>query len=182
AGAEHAEQRDRVLQDVRHHECNAIAGLEAGLLLQPGRKRAAELIELRIAQRCTQVAEGGRVPMRSARLFEDVAQRGVAVRIDVRRHSGRVLIQPISIHAVLLVFCTGCIAFACNASNVPSPAGVDFSSAPASVFLSAEFAFGPMESMMRNWRWSLLGVHLILSGCVFGYGPCLFQQPVKSTL
>jgi hypothetical protein len=36
--------------------------------------------------------------------------------------------------------------------------------------------------MMRNWRWSLLGLHLILSGCVVGYGPCLFQQPVKSTL
>jgi len=39
-----------------------------------------------------------------------------------------------------------------------------------------------MESTMRTWRWPLLGVHLILSGCVIGYGPCLFQQPVKSTL
>jgi hypothetical protein len=36
--------------------------------------------------------------------------------------------------------------------------------------------------MMRNWRWSLLGLHFTLSGCVIGYGPCLFQQPVKSTL
>ena len=35
---------------------------------------------------------------------------------------------------------------------------------------------------MRNWRWSLLGVHLLLCGCVIGYGPCLLQQPVKSTL
>jgi hypothetical protein len=39
-----------------------------------------------------------------------------------------------------------------------------------------------MASKMRNWRWSLIGVHLILSGCVVGYGACLFQQPVKSTL
>jgi hypothetical protein len=39
-----------------------------------------------------------------------------------------------------------------------------------------------MESMMRNWRLSLFGLHLILSGCVIGYGPCLLQQPVKSTL
>jgi hypothetical protein len=35
---------------------------------------------------------------------------------------------------------------------------------------------------MRIWRWSLIGAFLGLSGCVVGYGPCLFQQPVKNTL
>ena len=35
---------------------------------------------------------------------------------------------------------------------------------------------------MRIWRLSLLGAYLGLSGCVIGYGPCLFQQPVKNTL
>jgi hypothetical protein len=35
---------------------------------------------------------------------------------------------------------------------------------------------------MRIWRWSFIGACLGLSGCVFGYGPCLFQQPVKNTL
>ncbi|HWX28019.1 MAG TPA: hypothetical protein VNZ53_11375 [Steroidobacteraceae bacterium] len=35
---------------------------------------------------------------------------------------------------------------------------------------------------MRIWRASLLGACLGLSGCVIGYGPCLFQQPVKNTL
>jgi hypothetical protein len=35
---------------------------------------------------------------------------------------------------------------------------------------------------MRIWRGSLLGACLGLSGCVIGYGPCLFQQPVKNTL
>jgi hypothetical protein len=35
---------------------------------------------------------------------------------------------------------------------------------------------------MRAWRLSFLGASLVLSGCVIGYGPCLFQQPVKSTL
>jgi hypothetical protein len=35
---------------------------------------------------------------------------------------------------------------------------------------------------MRIWRVSLLGAYLGLSGCVIGYGPCLFQQPVKNTL
>jgi hypothetical protein len=35
---------------------------------------------------------------------------------------------------------------------------------------------------MRIWRWSFIGACLGLSGCVVGYGPCLFQQPVKNTL
>jgi hypothetical protein len=35
---------------------------------------------------------------------------------------------------------------------------------------------------MRISRWPFIGVYLGLSGCVFGYGPCLFQQPVKNTL
>jgi hypothetical protein len=35
---------------------------------------------------------------------------------------------------------------------------------------------------MRAWRLSLMGASLVLSGCVIGYGPCLFQQPVKNTL
>jgi hypothetical protein len=35
---------------------------------------------------------------------------------------------------------------------------------------------------MKIWRWSFMGACLGLSGCVIGYGPCLFQQPVKNTL
>ncbi|MEP6885122.1 MAG: hypothetical protein ABJC66_10280 [Gammaproteobacteria bacterium] len=35
---------------------------------------------------------------------------------------------------------------------------------------------------MRIWRWSVIGMYIGLSGCVIGYGPCLFQQPVKNTL
>ncbi|MGH8336467.1 MAG: hypothetical protein ACRETL_06545, partial [Gammaproteobacteria bacterium] len=31
-------------------------------------------------------------------------------------------------------------------------------------------------------RRTLIGASLALSGCVVGYGPCLFQQPVKNTL
>jgi len=37
-------------------------------------------------------------------------------------------------------------------------------------------------ALKRIWRDSLLGACLGLSGCVIGYGPCLFQQPVKNTL
>jgi len=35
---------------------------------------------------------------------------------------------------------------------------------------------------MRFWRLSAMGAYLGLTGCVVGYGPCLFQQPVKNTL
>jgi hypothetical protein len=35
---------------------------------------------------------------------------------------------------------------------------------------------------MRLSRWPFIGVCLGVSGCVIGYGPCLFQQPVKNTL
>ena len=35
---------------------------------------------------------------------------------------------------------------------------------------------------MRTWRTCCIGAYLALSGCVIGYGPCLFQQPVKNTL
>ena len=35
---------------------------------------------------------------------------------------------------------------------------------------------------MRKGRLSFIGAYVLLSGCVIGYGPCLFQQPVKNTL
>ena len=38
------------------------------------------------------------------------------------------------------------------------------------------------EPTMRIWRASFIGACLGLSGCVFGYGPCLFQQPIKNSL
>jgi hypothetical protein len=37
-------------------------------------------------------------------------------------------------------------------------------------------------ALMRIWRLSFIGAYLVLSGCVIGYGPCLFQQPIKNTL
>src|ERR1700693_4464110 len=41
---------------------------------------------------------------------------------------------------------------------------------------------GAGAALMRIWRWSFIGACLGLSGCVLGYGPCLFQQPVKINL
>jgi hypothetical protein len=35
---------------------------------------------------------------------------------------------------------------------------------------------------MSRWRWLIVGASLAASGCVHGYGACLFMQPVKHTL
>ena len=45
-GAQRAEQRDRVLQDVRHHQRDAVAPLQPRLLLQPRPEGAAQRVEL----------------------------------------------------------------------------------------------------------------------------------------
>jgi hypothetical protein len=39
-----------------------------------------------------------------------------------------------------------------------------------------------MKRTLGICRWSFIGACLALCGCVVGYGPCLFQQPVKTTL
>ncbi len=35
---------------------------------------------------------------------------------------------------------------------------------------------------MKIWRLPVIGLYVGLTGCVIGYGPCLFLQPVKHTL
>jgi hypothetical protein len=117
AGAQHAEQRDRILQDIRHHESDAVALDQSGFLLQPGRERAAELVELRIAQGRAHVGERRRVPVGGTGLVENVPQRGIAIGVNVRRHPGWVLIQPISIQASTPRFRSACIASVNDASN-----------------------------------------------------------------
>lgn len=47
------------------------------------------------------------------------------------------------------------------------------------MFLSDGSKLAPMK---RTWRLTFVGAYLGLSGCVVGYGPCLFEQPFKNTL
>lgn len=39
-----------------------------------------------------------------------------------------------------------------------------------------------LEVTHRLSRWSIVGACLAITGCVHGYGACLFMQPVKHTL
>jgi hypothetical protein len=52
-----------ILQNVRHHERDAITADESGLLLQPRRECAAQFIELRIGQGRAHVGVSRRVPI-----------------------------------------------------------------------------------------------------------------------
>ena len=99
AGAQRAEQRHRVLQDIRHHYRDAVAFRKAGLVLQPGGERAAQLIELCVGERGAEVAERGQLSIRCENFIDHFFERSVLVGVDVRRHSGRIVIEPRSIHA-----------------------------------------------------------------------------------
>ncbi len=50
------------------------------------------------------------------------------------------------------------------------------------IFMSKARIRVQTPSYMRIWRAVLISACLALSGCVLGYGPCLFLQPVKVTL
>jgi hypothetical protein len=52
----------------------------------------------------------------------------------------------------------------------------------AQIIRSSTANAGPRAASLNIWRWPFIGAFLGLSGCVLGYGPCLFQQPVKNTL
>ncbi len=117
ARAQHAEERDRVLQDIGHHQGDPIALDQPGFVLQPGGECTAELIELGKAQGGAHVGESRQMPMGGTGLFEYVPQGGIAVGVDVRRHSGWVLVQPISIQAATPRFSSACIAPVTRASN-----------------------------------------------------------------
>ena len=72
ARPQHAEQRDWILQDIGHHQGNAIARQQTRFALQPRCECAAQCVELRIGQRRTHVGESGRMSVPCARLIEDV--------------------------------------------------------------------------------------------------------------
>ena len=94
---------------------------QSGLVLQPCRECAAELVELRVGQGGTHVGECRRVSVGGTGLVEHSLQRGIAVGVDVRRHPGWVLVQPISIQARRASsICNACIAPVSGASNVSS--------------------------------------------------------------
>ena len=94
AGAQGAEQRHRVLQQVRQHQGDAVAALQAQLVLQKRTERAAGLVEFGIAQGHAHVAERRQVSETRATALEDILQRFKGMEIDLGRNARRVMSEP----------------------------------------------------------------------------------------
>ncbi|MNZ49966.1 hypothetical protein D3C78_677450 [compost metagenome] len=93
-GPQRAEHGDRVLQDVRHLHGDAVARLEIGVALQIGGKGGGQAIQLGIAERHTQVAEGRAVGESLAGAFEDLDHRLVGLQVDLVGNTGGAFVIP----------------------------------------------------------------------------------------
>jgi hypothetical protein len=70
AGAQCAEHGDRVLQQVRQHDGDAIAALEPGALLQPGTEGARAAVELAVAHRGAHAVIGDPIGVAAAGILD----------------------------------------------------------------------------------------------------------------
>ncbi len=104
AGAQRPEQRDRVLQQVGHHDRDAFAGLHAGQRLQEGGEVAGLAVEVGVAHRHAHVGKRRTRREALAALFQDVLQRTELIDVDLGGHALRIAAQPGSVgHAALLL-------------------------------------------------------------------------------
>ncbi|CCK02935.1 hypothetical protein BN129_1519 [Cronobacter sakazakii 701] len=94
SGAQNAEQRHRILQEIWHHQRHAIAFLQAQALLQPGGEGAAALFQLAEGHHLTHVGEGGLVGVACAGLLKQIHQGVITVRVYLRRNIRRITGKP----------------------------------------------------------------------------------------
>jgi len=103
AGAQRAEQRHRVLQQVGQHDGHPLALAQSHHLLQVGAEIAGEAIDFAVAQGDAHVGEGGALAEPLATLFEHVLERSEAEDVDFRRNALGVVLQPDGFHVGHLV-------------------------------------------------------------------------------
>ena len=89
AGAQHAGDRHRILQHVRHHQRDAGARLQAAGL-QPGGQRARSLVELGIGDGPAHADAGRARAIGREALLEHRHQRRIARRVDVGGDARRI--------------------------------------------------------------------------------------------
>ena len=102
-GAQHAEDRDRILQAVGHHDRDAIALLEFQFAEQVLGELPAARVELGVGDRPAHVRKRGPVAEAGDRFLEDGRYRAVLLGIDLRGYTSRIVRQPRTVlgHAVL---------------------------------------------------------------------------------
>jgi hypothetical protein len=98
--AQHAEERDRILEQVRQHDRDASVLFEARHLLQEGGERAARAIELGVCHRYAHVAVRGKITETLAASREHFVQRREFAGVDLGRDVVRVLAKPALVHVL----------------------------------------------------------------------------------
>ena len=90
AGPENAAHRDRVLQDVRQHDRDALAACQPELFLQEAGKAHRQLVQIGITQRLAHVRVGRVIRVSGETMLEQVANRSPRRRWDFCRHAFRI--------------------------------------------------------------------------------------------
>ena len=121
-GAERADDRHRVLQDVRQHDGDAVALLQARHLLQVGRELAAQPVEVAVGERPVHQRVGRAIRELREAVLDERLQRGDLVRVDLGRHAGGVVPEPDLVHVVPL----------CRSLYIAAPAALFIVAATAS--------------------------------------------------
>src|SRR5208337_1651347 len=96
-----AEQSHRILHEVWHHQRDARAARQPGDILEIARERARSAVELAVGHRPAHADTGGAVAIALDARGEEIADRSASRRVDVRRHTLRVGLQPDPFHDIL---------------------------------------------------------------------------------
>ena len=92
-GFQTAKERDGILQQVRRHNREAIAGFQSSTL-QVGTKLRGEPVDLGEGQGLAHQREGGFVAVPFSSILDHVDERREGVGINLSRHPLRVVLQP----------------------------------------------------------------------------------------
>ena len=98
-GAEDAKQRNRVLQQIGHHERHPGSGLQFQSALQIGAEVARLPFQLGISDHVAQIDIGRERAEACHALVEDLSNRAVLLDVNFGRHSRRITFQPDIFHS-----------------------------------------------------------------------------------
>src|SRR5665213_8316 len=96
--AQRPEHRNGVLQDIRQHDREAIAALEACDMLQPRRKITRSAVEVAIGELSAHLDERGPLRKLHETVLGHVLERWQDARIDVRGHARQIGLKPDPFH------------------------------------------------------------------------------------
>ena len=94
ACTQYAKESDRVLQDVRHHDRDAITSLQLGLVLQPASECFRFGVEFAVAQLASHLHIGCAFSKFAETLVGHLRDRGIARGVDFGWDAGRIRLQP----------------------------------------------------------------------------------------